>query len=154
MKENYPKAYKEVLEILKFIPQEDVNKIPEDLIKTFEYKKDNDYNFVICENDDFGNLNILDETKAIFANIFRDYWATPSQREKIIAKQNYDKKELEEEKNKKYNPDECFKYNVDKNAKEKEEIVKQVNKNIHNKEKLLTKIFNDFKEFMTKFLSN
>lgn len=28
MEDNYPKAYKEVIEILKYVPQESVNKIP------------------------------------------------------------------------------------------------------------------------------
>lgn len=43
------------------------------------------------------------------ANISRDYWATPYQKERIIAKEKYERKQLEEEKRKLYNPDDLFK---------------------------------------------
>ena len=49
---------------------------------------------------------MLEETKAIFANIFRDYWATDIQREKIKSKEQYDRKIKEQEHN---NPDVIFK---------------------------------------------
>ena len=50
------------------------------------------------EAQDFADLKILDETKAIFVNIFKDYWATPEKKKKIIEKQNYDKSIIEKEK--------------------------------------------------------
>ena len=80
MKENYPKAYTEVLEILKYMPKEDVDKIPREMIEMFENKRERSYVFKVKETDDFANLNILDETEAIFVNIFRDYWSTPEQK--------------------------------------------------------------------------
>ena len=48
-------------------------------------------------------------TKGIIILLFRDYWATEIQRNKIIAKQNYDRMKLEEKKKEKYNPDDIFK---------------------------------------------
>ena len=89
MKENYPKAYTEVLEIMKYMPKQDVNKIPKEMIEMFENKMDKSYVFNVKETDDFADLKILDETEAIFVNIFRDYWATPEQKKKIIEKQSY-----------------------------------------------------------------
>ena len=109
MKENYPKAYTEVLEILKYMPKEEVNKIPKEMIEMFETKRDKSYIFKVKEVDDFADLNILDETEAIFVNIFRDYWATPEQKKKIIEKQDNDKSIIEKEKMEKYNPDNIFK---------------------------------------------
>lgn len=109
MKENYPKAYTEVLEILKYMPKDDVNKIPKELVNTFEYKKDNNYIFAINEYQDFSKLKVLNETKAIMVNIFRDYWASPEQKEKIKIRQKHDMRIIEEEKRKKYNPDSIFK---------------------------------------------
>ncbi|MBO6242957.1 MAG: hypothetical protein J6O41_00075 [Clostridia bacterium] len=105
MKENYPKAYTEVLEILKYMPIDDVKKIPKELIDTFEYKKDNNYKFIISEDQDFSKLKILDETEAIMVNIFEDYWATPEQKAKIQAKMREDMRIIEEEKKAKYNVD-------------------------------------------------
>lgn len=109
MKENYPKAYTEVLEILKYMPKDDVNKIPKELVNTFEYKKDNNYIFAINEYQDFSKLKVLNETKAIMVNIFRDYWASSEQKEKIKTKQQHDMRIIEEEKRKKYYPDSIFK---------------------------------------------
>lgn len=109
MKENYPKAYTEVLEIMKYMPKQDVNKLPKEMIEMFENKMDKSYVFNVKETDDFADLKILDETEAIFVNIFRDYWATPEQKKKIIEKQSYDKSIIEKEKMEKYNPDTIFK---------------------------------------------
>lgn len=126
MKENYPKAYTEVLEILKYMPIDDVKKIPKELIDTFEYKKDNNYKFIISEDQDFSKLKILDETEAIMVNIFEDYWATPEQKAKIQAKMREDMRIIEEEKKAKYNVD-IFK------KKENDEIENDVQKtNINN----------------------
>lgn len=109
MQNNYYKAYKEVVEVLKFVPEEDIKKIPNEIIKLFNEKMDKDYIFTYDESKSFEEQELLIETKAIFSNIFRDYWATPEQRNKIIEKQNYDRKKAEMDKFKKYNPDDLFK---------------------------------------------
>lgn len=112
----YSKAYTEVLEILKYVPKESVNKIPKNMLEMFKIKQDTNYNFKIDTNKSFEEQKLLDETKAIFSNIFRDYWATPYQRERILAKEEYDRKILEEEKRQKYNPDDIFKDRANKEA--------------------------------------
>lgn len=109
MEENYHKAYKEVIEILKYVPKESVNKIPKTMLETFEKKMDKDYVFNVDINKTFEEQNLLEETKDIFAVIFRDYWATPYQRERIKAKEKYDRQKIEEEKANKYNPNNIFK---------------------------------------------
>ena len=109
MENNYPKAYKEVVEVLKFIPKESVDKIPQAIIDTFKARMDNDYNFKVDTNKSFEEQNLLEETKAIFANIFRDYWATPYQKERIKAKEKYDRQIIEEEKKKRYSMEDIFK---------------------------------------------
>ena len=109
MEANYSKAYREVLEILKYFPQESIDKIPIDLLDTFEHNKDKNYKFNIDENKRFEEQNLLDETKAILANIFRDYWASSKQKEIIVNKQNYDRRLLEEKKRIKYDPNNIFK---------------------------------------------
>ena len=109
MEDNYSKAYKEVMEILKFVPKESVDKIPQTMIDTFKAKMDIEYDFKVDINKSFEEQDLLEETKAIFANIFRDFWATPYQKERIEAKEKYDRQKLEEEKAQKYNPDDLFK---------------------------------------------
>ena len=148
MENNYPKAYKEVIEILKYVPKESVDKIPQTMIDTFNAKMDNNYNFSIDINKSFEEQELLEETKAIFANIFRDYWATPYQKERIQAKERYDRQKIEEEKSAKYNSDIFKTREIDKTEKE----VKEKNTNSNNlpieikKEKFYEKIINFFKK--------
>ena len=118
MIDNYPKAYKEVLEVLKYVPEESVNKIPENMINMFKIKMDESWNFKVDETKSFEEQNLLVETKAIFANIFRDYWATPEQKERIEARDRYELEKIEAEKREKYNPDDIFKNNKVENIQE------------------------------------
>ena len=108
MEDNYAKAYKEVMEILNFVPKESIDKIPKTMIDEKKKKMDKSYDFKVDINKSFEDQELLDETKAIFANIFRDYWATPYQKERIEAKEKYDRQKIEEGKMSKYNPDKIF----------------------------------------------
>ena len=117
----YAMAYKEIIEILKYVPDEDVSKIPQEKLDFYKENMDNNYGYKIDESKEFEEQEMSEITKAVLANIFRDYWATPYQKERIIVKEKYDLEKLEEEKREKYNPDEIFK---DRNKKEiqKEQI--------------------------------
>lgn len=113
MVSNYTKAYKEVVEILKYVPQESVDKIPIDMIEMFKCNMDKNYDFKVDITKGFERQVLLDETKAILANIYKDYWATQYQKERINNKEILDRKIYEKEKNTKYNPDDLFKENKD-----------------------------------------
>ena len=147
MENNYPKAYKEVIEVLKYVPKESVDKIPKTMIGTFNKKMDNNYIFSIDINKSFEEQELLEETKAILANIFRDYWATPYQKERIQAKERYDMEKIEEEKRAKYNSD-IFKTTENNKIENKTE---EGNTNSNNlpievkKERFFKKIINFFK---------
>lgn len=148
MEEKYHKAYKEVIEILKYVPQESVNKIPKTIIKTFENKMDKNYIFNVDTNKTFEEQNLLEETKDIFAIIFRDYWATPYQKERIIAKEKYDRQKIEIEKFNRYNPNDIFKKRIKNNEiieKEQQtsiELPVKYNEKFHEKIlKFLKKVF-------------
>ena len=104
----YAVAYSEVLEILKYIPLEDYNKIPKTKIELFKTNANNDYTFNYDPSKTLEEQNVSNITKGIIILLFRDYWATERQRNKIIAKQNYDRMKLEEKKKEKYNPDNIF----------------------------------------------
>ena len=84
----YANAFYEVLEILKYIDIDDYEKISPDLIKTFQTYANWDWNFEYDVNKTLNEQNISKITKAIIANIFKDYWATPHQKEKIEAYEN------------------------------------------------------------------
>jgi 16S rRNA C967 or C1407 C5-methylase (RsmB/RsmF family) len=115
-KNNYPKAYREVIEILKYIPLNDYNKIPKHIIEKMTREMDQNYQYSVTFFEDFEKQQMIEETESILAALYRDYWATPYQKERIEAKEKYDLEKLEEEKREKYNPDNIFK-------NKKEEIV-------------------------------
>lgn len=118
MENNFHKAYKEILELLKYMPKEDVEKIPKEMIYTFKIKMDAEHKFEIDTKKPLEKQDFMEETKDILANMFRDYWATPKQREKILEKERIEKQRLEEEKRKKYNPDNIFNTYVNSEPKD------------------------------------
>lgn len=111
----YANAYSEVLEILRYISKEDYEKIPNSKIELFETNHNKDYKFKYNPNKTLDEQNVSKIAKAIIAILFRDYWATEIQKEKIIKKQNYDRMKLEQEKRDRYNPDNLFE-NSEKNV--------------------------------------
>lgn len=105
----YAEAYTEVLKILSYVPDEDVAKIPEEKLNFYKENMDITYEYDLDANKEFEGQEMSEITKAILANIFKEYWATPYQKERIEAKEKYDLEKLEEEKREKYNPDNIFK---------------------------------------------
>ena len=105
----YANAYSEVLEILKYISKEDYEKIPNSKIELFETNYNKDYIFKYNPNKTLDEQNVSKTAKAIIAILFRDYWATEIQKEKIISKQNYDRMKFEEERKVRYNSNNLFK---------------------------------------------
>ena len=105
----YANAYREVLEILKHVSKEDYDKIPQDKISLFATNANKNYDFTYDINKTLDEQNVSKKAKTIIAILFRDYWATDAQREKIKAKEQYDRKMKEEENREKYNPDNLFK---------------------------------------------
>ena len=87
----YANAYSEVLEILKYIPVEDYKKIPENKIELYKKNANTEYCFNYDPNKTLEEQEVSKIGKGIIAILFRDYWATEIQRERIIAKQNYDR---------------------------------------------------------------
>ena len=107
----YEIAYAEILEILKYIPKSDYDKIPKEKINLFKKKADKKYKFKYNPNKTLEENNVSKRTKAIIIILFRDYWSKDTQREKIVEKQNNDRKIIEIEKIKKYNYEDVFKRN-------------------------------------------
>lgn len=104
----YANAYSEVLEVLNNMSKEDYNKIPKDMLEMFKTNCNNEYQFRYDLNKKFEQQEISKRAKLILAILFRDYWATPYQKEKIIARQNYERQKLEQRKFEKYNPERIF----------------------------------------------
>lgn len=110
----YMKSCTEVLEILNHISREDYNKIPSDIINVLENDKDEKYDFKYDNNKTLDEQNVSKQAKIIIAIFFRDYWATDTQKQKILKMQKEERQKLDNEKRIKFNPDEIFKRDIPK----------------------------------------
>ena len=119
----YANAYSEVLGILKFIAKEDYEKIPNSKIELFETNQNKEYIFEYNPNKTLEEQNVSKRAKAIIGLLFRDYWATDEQKDKIIRKQNYDRQLLEEQKKSMYDVENIFKKKSYENKEVKEMVV-------------------------------
>ena len=135
----YAIAYSEILEILKYIPQEEYNKIPHEKIELFKAKADKNYKFRYDPRKKLNEQEVSKIAKGIIAILYRDYWATPEQRKIIKDYQKMKRSKIEEEKRNKYNANDLFKSKIEinqnkKNGKElieyKESIFKKLIKMI------------------------
>ena len=110
-KNRYAKAYKEVLEIIKYFSREDFSKIPIEKIQFMKENMDTNYEFEFDPLVPLSEQNISKKAYAIIIVLFENYFATEKQKIAIheILRLNEYKAELE--KRKKYNPDDLFKKN-------------------------------------------
>ena len=140
----FPKAYKEILEILKYIPVDEYNKIPKNIIKNMEKKQDKQYQYEVTNLENFNNQPMLRETEAILSVLYRDYWATAEEKKKIRDKEKSEIEVLEIEKKEKYNPDDLFKKKINLNN---ENTVKDLSI-IEVKESVIKRLISRIKKFL------
>lgn len=93
------KAYTEVNEIIKSMPDEIKEKIPEDIRKTVDYNSDKNYKFTF---DSFEKTELLEDTKKILSVLYTDYFATENERKVILAKERLIEMQRDKEKQKNY----------------------------------------------------
>ena len=143
--ENYPNAYKEVYEILKYVPKEDLKRVPKKFMDMLEEKMNKNYKFSIDTSKDFiEEQELMIETRTILAYIFLNYWATEIQKEKINIKFKKDIEDAEKQKGDLYN------VNIFKNKKQLKENSEKEQEHamvIYKKENFINKIFNIIKNF-------
>ena len=147
----YAKAYTEVLEIIRYFPQEEYNKIPKKKIEFYKNNMDKDYVFIINPEIDLSEQNVSPEANAIIVNLFRDYFATEEQKVKIKEILDLNQKKEEQEKREKYNPDNIFKNKREESTVEINEKILENNTNtalVEYKESFFTR----FKNFIFKIL--
>lgn len=144
-KEDYAKSYTELIEILKYVSNEDLKKIPKTKLETYMKNRDCNYNYIYNKELSFENQNILKLTKILIANIYIQYWASNEEREEI---RNQDKKELykiEMKKKEIYSTDNLFnkKTKTEVNCNQETSMIVIKKKNII--EKIIDKIKKKFK---------
>lgn len=142
----YKRAYTEVIEIIKYFPNEEYAKIPLEKINYYKENMDKDYNFQINPNIELEKQNISKEANAILVTLFNDYFATDRQKEILnnLLKQNQQK--LEKQKQEKYNPSNLF---MQSKTHQQNTVTLQKNNSenslVEIKEKFFTKFINFIK---------
>lgn len=130
--EKYSIACTEVLEVLKYIPENDYNKIPKEIIDVLEKNKKKTGVVLYNPWKSLNEQNMSKTGRIMLACLVRNYWATESQKEKIKAIQNQYRAKLEKEKNEKYSYDNLFK---NKRIATEEEVKEESTQLIEVKEK-------------------
>ena len=151
--ENYAKAYKEIIEILKYTKRSDVKKIPKEKITMWKTNMDEKWDFVVDTTKALEEQNILPETRAIMANIFYDYWATDYQKQRIDEKDKKNADIHEMQKREKYNPDNIFKNKQTKNIDDTD-IVENMDLTIFEKDTWYKKLFKNLQNIFKRKNSN
>lgn len=140
----YKDAFSEAYIILSSLEDEELKKIPSNVISAIENNRNLNYIYEINEDVDLFKQPMLLETKAILFNLYRDYLATPEQRKKIIKIQNEERQRKDKEKREKYNPNGMFENRQSnfKNVPENKAIIEVKKENFI--EKIIRKIKSKF----------
>ena len=127
--DNYARAYKEVIEIIKQFPQEEYNKIPKEKIQFYKDNMDMNYEFTINPEMDLSKQNISKEANAIIVTLFQDYFATEEQKRKINEILELNEIKLEKGREAKYSPDNLFNDKQEKTTDISEDMHKDIAEN-------------------------
>ena len=126
---DYSKAYTEVLEIMTYLPEEEQSKIPMERIEFYFENRDENYDFHYNENIPFNEQQILPETQAIIITLFRDYYATDEQKEKLEKILNHNDLIRQENINEVFNYESFFKQDEKSNNGVKKDVDVESNEN-------------------------
>lgn len=127
----YAEAYAEIDEILGYLPDEYVNKIPVKLREFYKKAKDKEYVSKIDPYKTLDNQDMKHTTKVLLTIIYREYWCNEEEKaelDKILVKND---QKHEAEIREKYNPDNIFKKKS--NTEEIEKIEETALVNYENK---------------------
>ena len=102
--EKTKKSYKEVYRILEHCSLEIKNKIHKKFINTIYENMSKDYEPIIDYSINVNNQNLMPETYTIMALIYRDFICDKEKQKLLYEKENQERKQIEQDKRKKYNP--------------------------------------------------
>ena len=139
-KENYSKAYTEILKIIEYLPDSEYQKIPQKLIEELNENSDKEYFFDIQSEEDFEKKELLKETEYIIYVLYRNYLSDEEEREQLIQLEKKAHNDSEENKRMKYNPNDIFK-NKDKKVNDSNEKISNVVAMPQNNESLFKKLW-------------
>lgn len=129
-KEDYAKAYTELLEILKYVSKNSLEKIPKENLEMYNLNKDKNYNYEYDNNLEFEDQKMSRLTRILIANIYIQYWASEEERKILNQRDKEELEQIEIEKRNTYNPDNLFANRRKINNVEEKSLVIAKKKNI------------------------
>lgn len=143
MEKDYGNAYSEVLDILKYIPKEDYDKIPRKTIQLLEANRNEKSEFTYNVALPFDKQDISKDAKVILAILYRNCWISEGEKIELSKKEKEHLQNIEKEKREKYNPDDLFtnrEQNITRELEENHYLVVQ--------EKWYIKVLSKIKKFL------
>lgn len=105
-------AYAEILEILDYMEEEYVNKIPQKLINVIKENALDTYERHLDANVPLEEQEISEKTTAILAMLMLNYWCeSPEQKQELTDMFNENERKYQEELQRKYDPNNIFNNN-------------------------------------------
>lgn len=147
----YRKAYKELYEVIKQLSKNEIEKLPNDFIMNIHENMDTDYEFIYDESVGILEQNFMIETKALIVEMYRRFLSEDSESKYWEEYNKLCFNVIEEEKRKKYDPNNIF--NNDKNKRLKSVVEKTENTEItlvKVEESFLKKLLNKLKRILKK----
>lgn len=140
----YEKCLVELDEILKYLKEDERDKIPYEIRKAIKEKKDKQYNWNYDESKTLSEQNINRKTIAMLSYLNMEYLLNGEQKKLIEKLHELNEKKIEREKTEKYSIDNIFKNNIKYDKKEEVALVEVKEK------KWYKKIFSFIKNILKK----
>lgn len=141
---DYNKRLVEVDEILNYLSKEDLMKIPEEIRLAIKDNKDKEYLWKYDETKPLKDQDVSRDTIAFLSYLNMEYLLNEEQKDFMHQLHEFNERKLEEEKSKKYNPDDLFK---NKHFEEKEIQNVEGQSLVVYEDNIFKKIFNKVKNF-------
>lgn len=148
------KELKEVYEILKFFPENELNKISKKFLNYIKEYKDDEYEFEWSVEKVLDYNTVLPGTITLMQMIFMNYFATDEEKKEINEILDKNERIYQEELHEKYNPDNLFEKNSNSN-KNKENSENNLQNHIKDDNKAQMVIYkeNIFKRIINSILN-
>lgn len=138
---DYNKRLAEVDEILNYLSEDELLKIPEDVRKSIKDNKDKEYIWKYDETKSLKDQEVNRDTIAFLSYLNMEYLLDQEQKKLMEEMHKLNEEKREEEKKSKYDSNDLFKNKRNKEVKQEESLIE------YKQEKFLAKIINKIKVF-------
>ena len=145
---DYNKRLVEVDEVLKYLSEEDLSKIPEDIRQAIKENKDKEYVWKYDDTKPLKDQNISRDTIILLSYLNMEYLLNEEQKELMQKIHDFNERKSEEAKAEKFRVDDLFKENEPTQEKVEQRTNIQEQSLVEYKENFLKRLINKIKIFL------